>query len=169
MASYRVFEFSYALPKKSAAGEDVRFVRDGFSYGALIFPAIWLLWNRLWMIFAGFLGFAAIFVLAADSINPILAVFLNALVGLYLGFEGTNLKAMKLRNTGWHETDIVIGGDEEEAELRYFSKQRKNEGSKQAPVSEEMKPPIMSRARSRPAAKRQVIGSFPLRPSGSRS
>lgn len=169
MASYRVFELPHALPQARAAGEDVCFVRDCFLFSALIFPSIWLLWHRLWISFAAFILLMASFIFIADIISPALVVFLNALVGLYLGFEGTNLKAIKLKNSGWNEVGVVIASDEEEAEMRFFSK-KVNEGVLEDFVSiQPTKPKKPIRAPHTSQKPRPIIGGFPTRPAGSRS
>lgn len=171
MASYRVFEFPGALPTRKAAGEDVRFVRDGFSFAALVFPSIWLLWHRLWMSFAFFVLLMASFIFVADTISPVLGVFLNALVGFYLGFEGTNLKSVKLKNAGWHEVDVIVASDEEEAEVRYFSNRLRTVSSDEvnaAPVTTATAQRFI-KPFSSPSKNRQIIGGFPSSPAGSRS
>lgn len=170
MASYRVFEHPHALPEKRLAGENVRFVRDGFSFPAVVFPFIWLLWQRLWIALAAFVLLAAVFILLADKISPLLVVFLNGLVGLYLGFEGTNLKATTLKNAGWQETNIVIASDEEEAELRYFSKkEEKARPQENLAIAEAIKPKAARRTQPRKSKNRQVIGALSPPHSGSRS
>ena len=169
MASYRVFEFPHALPQVRAAGDDVRFVRDCFLFSALIFPSIWLLWHRFWISFAAFILLMTSFIFIADIISPALVVFLNALVGLYLGFEGTNLKAIKLKNTGWNEVGVIIANDEEEAEIRFFSK-KMNEGAMEDFASiQNTKPKRPILAPQTPQKLRPVIGGLPTRPAGSRS
>ncbi|MEP3524309.1 MAG: DUF2628 domain-containing protein [Hyphomicrobiales bacterium] len=169
MASYRVFELPHALPQERAAGEDVRFIRDCFLFSALIFPAVWLLWHRLWISFVVFILLMTSFIFIADIINPALVVFLNALVGLYLGFEGANLKAIKLKNSGWHEVGVVIANDEEEAEMRFFSK-RANESAMEDVVSiQPTKPKRPIRVPHTSQKPHPIIGGFPTRPAGSRS
>lgn len=170
MASYRVFEFPHALPQKKAAGEDVRFIRDGFSFLALVFPTIWLLWQRLWIAFALFVMLMAAFVFIADKISPLLVVLLNALVGLYLGLEGTNLKSLKLKNKGWQEVDVIIANDEEEAEVRFFSKRMNEHAVREENVpTPETGPPLQARTPVLTQKKRSVIGGFPSHPVGTRS
>lgn len=171
MASYRVFEFPDALPTKKAASEDVCFVRDGFSFTALVFPSIWLLWHRLWMSFAFFVLLMASFIFIADTISPVLGVFLNALVGFYFSFEGTNLKAVKLKNAGWHEVDVIVASDEEEAEVRYFSNRLRTTSSDElsAELVTTAKAQRFIRPYSPSSKNRQIIGGFTSSLAGSRS
>lgn len=163
MATYRVFEFPNALAQAVADGDNVRLVRDGFSVLALLFPVLWLLWHRLWLELVVYIIFLTAFSLS----QPVLGIVMNALLGLYVAFEGTNFLASKLTYHGWNEVDLVLAGNVEEAEARAFS--RRTLPAK-APVH--VKPdarPVVSPPVRPLQKKRQVIGTFSNTPSGSRS
>jgi len=159
MAAYRVFEFPNAMPEKVQDGRNVELIRDGFSFLVLFFPALWLLWNRVWFGFAIYVVLILVFVLASELINPLIGVFLNSLLGLYLGFEGTNWRAKKYLANGWQEVDVVLASDYEEAEIRVFANHEDDV------VDEKPEPALSKRtpqAVKRPPAKtKPVIGSFP--------
>lgn len=46
----------YTVLEPPPSGDDLRdaervaFVRDGFSWLALLFPLLWLLWHRMWLV-----------------------------------------------------------------------------------------------------------------------
>ena len=159
MAAYRVFEFPNAMPEQVQDGRNVELIRDGFSFLVLLFPVLWLLWNRVWFGFAIYVVFILAFVLASELINPLIGFFLNSLLGLYLGFEGTNWRAKKYLGNGWQEVDVVLASNYEEAEMRAFA--NRAGGSTQI----EAEPAALKRtpqAVKRPPAKtKSVIGSFP--------
>lgn len=162
MASYRVFELRDAPAGAKALGDDIRFVRDGFSFWALVFPAIWLLWHRLWLGFAALVFYEALLLLLADWVGPLPGLVLGLLAAFYIALEGTNLRAMKLAANGFSETDLVVAGNEEEAEMRFFSRRNIK---KQHPLAHEAPgEPSLSPLKARP-----VIGVFPARPFGLRS
>lgn len=172
MASYRVFEFPFALPQEKAGGDNLCFVRDRFSFPAFFFPALWLLWQRLWLVFAAFLILMAFFLFLIEWISPVAVFLLHTLLGLYIGFEGTNLKALKLKRRGWQETGVIIAGSEEEAEVRFFSTRkgappRTPDVTLPAGVLQSRSTPLPS-ARGRTTSS-VVIGGFPTHPHGSRS
>ena len=159
MAAYRVFEFPNAMPEQVQDGRNVELIRDGFSFLVLLFPALWLLWNRVWFGFAIYVVFLLTFVLASELINPLIGFFLNSLLGFYLAFEGTNWRAKKYLKNGWQEVDVVLAGNYEEAEMRAFANRIDD-------VVEEKPEPILpnriSQVLKRPPSKtKPVIGSFP--------
>ena len=159
MAAYRVFEFPNAMPEQVQDGRNVELIRDGFSFLVLFFPALWLLWNRVWFGFAIYVVFLLAFVLASELINPLIGFFLNSLLGLYLAFEGTNWRAKKYLSNGWQEVDVVLASNYEEAEMRAFAN-RADHGVEQMPEPVPSKP--ISQVLKRPLSKtKPVIGSFP--------
>ncbi|WP_058598905.1 DUF2628 domain-containing protein [Aureimonas ureilytica] len=118
MKRFRVFE----PPDIVGASEKALFVRDGFSLVALLVPALWLLWHRLFL--------AAIAVFALDVLIAwqagtkgfgIAAAALPLLIGLLVALEGPSLKAWKLRRKGWRETAALMASDRAEAEIRYYA------------------------------------------------
>ena len=159
MAAYRVFEFPNAMPEQVQDGRNVELIRDGFSFLAVLFPVVWLLWNRVWFGFAIYVVFILVFILASELINPLIGVLLNSLLGFYLGFEGTNWRAKKYLGNGWQEVDVVLASNYEEAEMRAFANRSDSIPQKQVdPVVAKRTPQVMKR----PSAKtKSVIGSFP--------
>ena len=49
MAAYTLHLDAQARPGERAALERAVVLRDGFSWGALIFQPLWVLWHRLWL------------------------------------------------------------------------------------------------------------------------
>ena len=159
MAAYRVFEFPNAMPEQVQDGRNVELIRDGFSFLAVLFPAVWLLWNRVWFGFGFYVALILVFILASELINPLIGVFLNSLLGLYLGFEGTNWRAKKYLGNGWQEVDVVLASNYEEAEMWAFANR---DG---APPQMETVPAAIIQTpkapKRQPVKTRSVIGSFP--------
>jgi hypothetical protein len=95
---------------------------DGFSWAALLFPWIWLVWHRLWI--AGI----AIFLLQAAS-GVLLGMPGLWLAGALLGFatsllvalEGRNHYANSLMRRGWVLQEVISAADRQTAEEIYFS------------------------------------------------
>ncbi len=116
MASYVVM----APPPRT--GQDVRFVRDGFSLLALIVPLIWLLWHQLWIESALYLALALCLGAVAELLAwDTVAAFLSLLLSIYVALEGPALRQWALRRRGWRESAIVDAQDEDEAMERYFA------------------------------------------------
>ena len=159
MAAYRVFEFPNAMPEQVQDGRNVELIRDGFSFLVLLFPALWLLWNRVWFGFAIYIVFILAFVLASELINPLIGLFLNSLLGLYLAFEGTNWRANKYLRNGWQEVDVVLASNYEEAEMRAFANRDGVLPQMEAVPAAIMQTPKVPKRQ--PVKTRSVIGSFP--------
>jgi len=87
-------------------------VREGFSWGALIFGPIWLAVHNAWVPAALTLA-AAILVVALAS-GPTQSALLMALA-LWLGFAGNDLRRWSLRLRGFVVQEVVGARDENEA------------------------------------------------------
>ncbi len=95
---------------------------DGFSWLALLFPWIWLIWHRLWI--AG----VVVFLLQIGS-GVLLGMPGLELAGGVLGFatsllvalEGRNHYANALVRRGWTLEGVISATDRQTAEEIYFS------------------------------------------------
>lgn len=115
MASYVVME------PPSRTGAEIRMVRDGFSFVALILPFIWLLWHRMWI--EALLVFAlAIALGVGGELTGFqdVAMGLSLLVSIYVALEGASLRVAALRRQGWRDAGVVDAVNEDEAMLRHF-------------------------------------------------
>lgn len=98
------------------------FVRDGFSFWAFLLGPLWMLWHRMWLVFAGYVAIAAaletpLVVFGASQTAPaVVGLFISLLVGL----EASTLRRFTLRRRGWSSVGIVSGDDLEDAERRFF-------------------------------------------------
>jgi len=119
MSVYVVMEPGDLAP--DLAQEKALLVRDGFSFGAFLFPPLWLLTRRLWLEAAA----AVLFLLAAGVLaawlsgHEGLAPVLSILIGLYFGLEGSALQLAALRRRGFRDWGVVEARDRRDAELRY--------------------------------------------------
>jgi hypothetical protein len=120
MAVYTVHE---PLPRDGArsAPERFVFVRDGFSFWALLFGPLWMLRHRMWLVLLGYIALAVALSLvfrlnASDKIG--FAVL--GLIALLIGLEAGTLRRFTLRRRGYRNIGIVVGDDLELAERRFF-------------------------------------------------
>jgi len=98
------------------------FLPDGFSWMALLFAWIWLIWHRLWL--AGIIALVL-------QIGSVLLLGMSGffLAGLLLGFaihvlialEGRNHYANSLARRGWTLESVISATDLRTAEEIYFS------------------------------------------------
>lgn len=108
----------------AAAFERARFVRLGFSWGALALGPIWLLARRLWrplglfVLGAALVGFAA----TQGVLDAGAAFWLYVVYAVYLGFEGRAFLSAALSRRRLPLADIVCAADLSTAEFGYFSR-----------------------------------------------
>ena len=117
MATYTIH-----MPPDAREGERDRFIRDGVALLALLIPAIWLLWHRLWFTFVAYMlivaSIASYGIIASDPSSTIL----SAIPGIFLFLEGNQLRRRKLEQAGWSEVGLVEADSLEDAELRWYGR-----------------------------------------------
>ncbi|SFB54709.1 Protein of unknown function [Rhizobium sp. NFR07] len=95
---------------------------DGFSWAALLFPWIWLIWHRLWIV--GILVFlvqgAAIALLAVPGF-ALAGALLGLATSLLVALEGRNHYGNSLIRRGWVLERVISAPDLRAAEDIYFS------------------------------------------------
>lgn len=125
--SSRVLAFTVHEPPNPPAdpverAERLVFIKDGFSFAALLLGPIWLLLNRMWIVLA-------IYVVIAFGIGAVLELLKVAhiwatLTGLALNFlialEGDSLRRWTLERRGWQLVGTVVGRTTAECERRFF-------------------------------------------------
>jgi hypothetical protein len=120
MAVYTVHE---PPPKAGAATPPERFifVRDGFSFPALLLGPLWMLRHRMWL---GLLGYAVVVALLALVLHldgsATVGVIVWTLLGFLLGFEAGTLRRFALGRRRFRNIGVVVGDDLELAERRFF-------------------------------------------------
>jgi len=141
MAVYAVFEPPVKNPSAGvdllAHAERFRFVRDGFSWPALIFGPLWMLWHRLWLAFVLYLVIDLLIVVAASlaGLTQGAVTVTTVLLALLIAFEGATLRRRKLMWWRWRERGVVVAKNREEAERRFFDRWVANGPSIVAPAT----------------------------------
>ena len=98
-------------------------VKEGFCWPAAIITLFWLLYHRLWvaalmvMVLLAGAGMAPVFFHGSE---PYATLGLGAL-SVVLGAEGNNLRQYFLVLGGYSFTGVVVGRNEPEAAMRFFS------------------------------------------------
>ncbi len=101
-------------------------VREGFSWGALLFGPVWLAAHRAWIAAVlTLVGFVLIIVLANDGVG---AALLAALVVL-LGLSGHDLRRWSLDRRGYLLAQVVVARNELEALARLLDRRPDLRGS----------------------------------------
>ncbi|WP_062015235.1 DUF2628 domain-containing protein [Aureimonas sp. AU4] len=123
---WRVFEREAAREPSETA----RFVPERFSWAALVLPPLWLARHRLCWWAAGALVLEIAFpALGALSAAPGIGGLLSLLLGLLVALEGPGLRARRLERRGWRERAAFEARDLPEAEILYYGRGRRFEGT----------------------------------------
>ncbi|HEY6258589.1 MAG TPA: DUF2628 domain-containing protein [Xanthobacteraceae bacterium] len=160
MAVYTVHE---PRLRGASAPEPERFVfvRDGFYFWASLVGPLWMLRHRMWLVLLGYgllvagLGWW----LRHAQASAAIALSVNALLGLLIGFEAGTLRRFTLARRGFANIGIVVGDDIDLAERRFFDAWiRKSAPGGPAPRGDAAAPASTMRM---PQAPSDVLGLFP--------
>jgi hypothetical protein len=146
------------------------FLREKFYWLALLFPALWLLWHRLWLGLLGwFFAVMALGTLAyALGLGQQVAAFIAWLPSIVLAFEGSELRRRKLLRAGYRDAGTVVGADLEDAERRFFADWATGRVERREPrINATVAQSPLTPAPVSTAAANPVIGLFP-QPGGGR-
>jgi hypothetical protein len=158
--------FLVMVPPKAKGSEDLAmkmvFLRDGFSLLALLYPAIWLLLKRMWVVLICYLLITFSLVMAGSAVSGQTAFLMALMVSFIIGFEGRALHRWALERRGWRLAAVVRADSTEEAERRFFAEWLQRavgrdgergrdaaRGSENSGASERPDPPVRSAARDR--------------------
>lgn len=101
---------------------DLQFMAEDFSFAALIFGPLWIVYKRLWNVLL--IYFVLIVLLLqlqhAEVVTEQFVDFFMLAVLVVLGYIGDSLVVNKLLKTGYQVYDLVIASSYEEAEVKYF-------------------------------------------------
>jgi Protein of unknown function (DUF2628) len=92
-------------------------VREGFSWGAVVFGPLWLAAHRAWIPAA--LTLAADVLIATLTRGPVQAA-LSLAVAIWLGFSGNDLRRWSMQLRGFTLLHVIAARDETEALRRWL-------------------------------------------------
>jgi hypothetical protein len=161
VTAYSVYEPKSEARSPQARADQLDFVKDGISWAALIVPALWLIYHRMWIellvYLAAYAAFAYALTYARDGSD--LLLWLGVAVSVLFAWEANDLRRYALERRGYRQIGVAFGRSREDAELAFFRdwlpQQAKSAPPPERPVRNETPP------RSAPAEAEDVIGLFP--------
>lgn len=122
MTLYSVYEPPSKARDPEDRAEALVFVKEGFSWPALLVPGLWLLYQRMWL---ELILFVALFALLAsifgssDQGQTLFGWLSVALIALF-AFEANDLRRAALERRGYQQAGTAIGPGRDTAELAFF-------------------------------------------------
>ncbi|WP_170975823.1 DUF2628 domain-containing protein [Rhizobium sp. FY34] len=99
-----------------------RFIADRFSWLAFVFPGLWLLFHRCWLIGTTALLAQILAAWLVDQPGLFWAGTLSEVaIGLLIGLEGRHIHAQNLMAKGWSMAGVVTAPDLATAEAIFFA------------------------------------------------
>lgn len=122
MVTFTVHEPPSPQADRIDRADELRFVRDGFSWITAICPPLGLAMKGLWTAALAYLVFvtAIVAALGALHVNDDLVSIAILALNIYLGFEISTFERWALDNEGWQMVGSVTGNDIADCERRYF-------------------------------------------------
>ena len=141
------------------------FIKEGFSWPALLVPEVWLLYRRMWLVFFLYVVAAgAVLAIERQTGGPLPGVLLT-LAHLLFALEGNGLRRWTLTRRGFRLVGVVEGRRLAEAEIRFFSEwPAATVGGPPKPAPHE---PVRPAPVSQSAEDGGVVGLFPAPGGGS--
>ncbi|MGX1307496.1 hypothetical protein AB7M35_002216 [Amorphus suaedae] len=133
------------------------FVRDGFSWLAMLFPVLWLLFNGLWLLLLAFILVAIGLEFGLSLIGGPVPGLAGMALAVLFGFEANGLRRWALMRRGYRFAGIVSGARRVDCERRFFDSWL----AEGAVVAEPATPARAAHVDGRPAAR---VAPSPLSP-----
>jgi hypothetical protein len=107
-----------------ARADRLAFVREGFSWVALLVPLVWLLYHRMWIeslvLFLVYVGLQLAF--GGDAQGQALTAWAVLAISVLFAFEANDLRTASLERRGYRFAGVASGRDRVDAERAFFLK-----------------------------------------------
>jgi hypothetical protein len=107
-----------------AAAEEMIFIKEGFSWPALVFGSLWLIYQRMWLVLVFYVSITAAAAVLAVMVEavPLIHVLSQMALAVVFAFEANNLRRWTLGLRGWRRTGFACGHTLMDSEADYFSR-----------------------------------------------
>jgi hypothetical protein len=122
VSSWTVFESPTPPSDRIDRAEGLRFIKDGFSFQAMLLAPLWLLTQRAFVEVALYGAIVLAIVAAAYALDVPYVHAALAVLGLHVlvGFEAGAIERSALRRRGYTQISEITGTSEHDAERRFL-------------------------------------------------
>lgn len=122
MVTYTVHEAPNPAADRVDRADELRFIKDGFSWMTAFFPPLGLAAKALWLALLAYMVAVTLLglLLNAAGTDPQWIVLMMMALSLYLGFEVSTLERFMLDRAGWRTLGSVTGRNIADCERRFF-------------------------------------------------
>ena len=124
MTVYSVYEPPVPATEVIARADGLAFVREGFSWVALLVPLLWLIYHRMWIEFVVlllvYIGLQLAF--GGDAQGAELIAWASFAISVLFAFEANDLRTASLERRGYRFAGVASGRDRVDAERSFFVK-----------------------------------------------
>jgi hypothetical protein len=121
---YSVYEPPVPATDVITRADRLAFVREGFSWVALLVPLVWLLYHRMWIesvvLFLVYVGLQLAF--GGEAQGQALTAWASIAIAILFAFEANDLRTAALERRGYRLAGVVSGRDRVDAERAFFLK-----------------------------------------------
>ena len=142
------------------------FVKDGFSWPALLIPPIWLVWRRLWLTLLIWAVAVVVLSILSGLAGSDASTAVMILFGFWFALEANGFRRWTLERRGYALVDVVEGRTLVEAEWRFFAQAGDAGAGLVAPSSMPVQRPVQApwapvAPPVRPRSEAGIVGLFP--------
>jgi hypothetical protein len=119
---YSVYEPPAKAPEVLTRAETLAFVKEGFSWPALLVPGLWLLFQRMWLELVLFVVLFVVlgWLLGQSDQGKALLSWISLGIVVLFAAEANDLRRAALERRGWRQIGVAIGQGRDAAELSFF-------------------------------------------------
>ncbi|MBU1209922.1 MAG: DUF2628 domain-containing protein [Alphaproteobacteria bacterium] len=124
VVAYTVHESAKPAPAAVERADGFVFVKDGFNWWAFLFAPLWMLVNRLWLAFLGYVVVAAVLggILFLLDAGMAWTTLVSLALNLIVAFEADSMQRWTLERKGWRMIGTVSGANMRECERRFLER-----------------------------------------------
>lgn len=123
MQTYTVYEKRVASDDMNERATDLEFVREGFTWLALVIPALWFLFHGLWrgLLLYLLLSIVLVSALTELGVSEQIVGFGGFVINLIFAFEARDIQRAALERNGYVLRAVVSGSSLAECERRFIA------------------------------------------------